>query len=224
MSLFTNLTAQCPACGSSYEVEVVASVAGDRRPDLKDAIVDGSFQTQTCPSCGAGYRLPPRFTYMDFGRGLWFVAHPVEDGSRWGDFEKQAKRLFDVSYGSGGSVAAREIGRGVKPRVVFGWLAAKEKLLCDSADLDDVTLELLKAAVMASVSGAPIADETELRLDEVSKENLVFSWYEAAGEERLATLKVPRSAYKDVLGDPAWNRMRAEFDKAAYVDLGRLVG
>lgn len=224
MSLFTHLMAECPACQARFDIEVVASVAGDRRPDLKAAIIDGSFQQQTCPSCSAGFRLPPRFTYMDFDRGQWFLAHPLEDAGEWTQLEKQAIQLFDERYGDKAPASAREIGEGIKPRIVFGWLATREKLLCDIADLDDVTLELLKAAVMATVSGAPIADETEMRLDEANDENLVFSWYEAAGEKRLATLKVPRSAYKDVLGDTSWNRMRAEFDKAAYVDLGRLLG
>jgi hypothetical protein len=215
--------AQCPACGTAHEVDVVASVAGDRRPDLKAAILDGSFQTQTCPDCAATFRLPPRFTYMDFARGIWFVAHPVEDESRWSEFEKQAKRLFDVSYRSGGSPAAREIGKSIKPRVVFGWLAAREKLVCDDAGLDDVTVELVKAGILAAVSGAPLGDESELRLDASDAATLHFSWYEAASEQRLSSLLVPRPRYDEIEKDAAWSALRAEFEGVPYTDIGRLI-
>ena len=36
------------------------------------------------------------------------------------------------------------MGEGFQPRLVFGWPALREKLLCASLSLNDVDLELLK--------------------------------------------------------------------------------
>lgn len=223
MSLFTTMQAECPACGAANEIEIVASVAGDRRPDLRDDIIAGTFQTIACPACGASYRPPPRFTYMDSDRQQWFVAHPAEDVGRWAHFEAEARRLFDATYGAGASPAAQALGRGVRPRVVFGWPAVREKLLCDIHGLDDVTLELLKTATMASVPGAPIADDTELRLDAVADETITLGWFVGETAARLATVAVPRTIYRQVEGDAAWGSLRNEFRNAAFVDLARLL-
>lgn len=48
--------ATCPACGAELEAETVASVNADRRPDLRDAILDGIFSADlaTTHSMGGG--------------------------------------------------------------------------------------------------------------------------------------------------------------------------
>ena len=65
MSVFHTETVNCPACATPVEFKLVFSVNADRRPDLREAIVAGTFQRQPCPSCGAEFRVDPEFTYME---------------------------------------------------------------------------------------------------------------------------------------------------------------
>jgi hypothetical protein len=69
MSIFTDHSLPCPGCDTPVAYEIVQSVNVDRRPELRTAILDGSFQLKTCPSCGTSFRVEPEFIYMDKKRG-----------------------------------------------------------------------------------------------------------------------------------------------------------
>jgi hypothetical protein len=112
----------------------------------------------------------------------------------------------------------------MQPRVVFGWPAVREKLLCQELGLEDVTLELLKVAILRDVQQPPFADTTELRLVDGDDVMLRFAWFDAADETELARLAVPRPVYRGVAADgAAWAGLRAAFQGAAFVDLNRLL-
>src|SRR5258706_1624846 len=85
MSIFRTIEAHCPACGTPVDFEVVYSVAADRRPDLREAILDGSFQRQPCTSCGKPFRAEPEFSYMDIANGLYIGVWPIEKRAQWRD-------------------------------------------------------------------------------------------------------------------------------------------
>ena len=161
MSLFNHATVTCPRCSAGFDVDVVASVNADRRPDLRREILDGVFQVQTCAACGTRFRLPPSFSYIDVGRSQWIMAYPAAEMVNWAALEAQAADIFASAYGAAAPPAARAIGAGLVPRITFGWPAMREKLLCPELGLDDLTLELLKAAVMRTVQKPPFADSTE---------------------------------------------------------------
>src|SRR5262245_26253514 len=128
MSKFQSAAVACPACGASVEFDVVLSVNADRRPDLRDAILAGTFQSQECPDCRKPFRLDPEFTYLDIGRNLWILVQPVDRLERWDELEDQARESFAVAYGPDAPRFAQELGKSVKPRVTFGWAALREKL------------------------------------------------------------------------------------------------
>ena len=65
MSIFKAMQLTCPVCRKAFDYEAVHSVNADRRPDLRAAILDGSFQQVDCPSCRARFRLDPSFNYLD---------------------------------------------------------------------------------------------------------------------------------------------------------------
>jgi CpXC protein len=221
--VFVTMQAQCPECEAAWEIEVVGSVNADRAPELRDAVLDGSFQEQICDKCGLGFRLPPRLTYVDFGRGQWFVAHPGDEVSRWPDHEAMADEMFESTFATGAPPAVREMAAGVRRRVVFGWPALREKLLCQEHDLDDVSMELFKTAVLRYVPGAPFSDATELRFDGLDDGALVLTWFVAGTEQRLSRLVVPRAAFGAFEREPGWGALRATFDNAAFVDMERLM-
>ena len=83
MSIFRPLEVPCPGCDTPMQFELVFSVAADRRPALRDAILDGSFQRATCPVCGTTFRADPEFSYMDIARGQYIGVWPASRRGIW---------------------------------------------------------------------------------------------------------------------------------------------
>lgn len=224
MSLFEPAEVSCPACGALLSFDLSASVNADRRPDLRLEILAGTFQRVPCTACGTMVQLPPALTYMDVGRGQWILAKPAADYANWESLEAVARETFKLSYGPGASRPAQEIGRRLTPRIVFGWAALREKLLAREEGIDDVTLELLKLALLRGVSGAPLHDDSELRLIDATGDMLVLAWLVSATEQQLSTLDVPRAALDGIAAeDDAWATLRVRLTDAFFVDFGRLL-
>ena len=224
MSLFNTVTVPCPVCGEKTEISWAASVNADRRPDLREAILDHSFQSEPCPSCGTAVRLPPHLTYVDLARGNWIVANDVSELPNWQAHEADAKALFDETFGVYAPDPAREMGEGFQPRLVFGWPALREKLLCASLGLNDVNLELLKMAVMRSVPGTPLGEGLTLRLLEGDAETLKLGVTNDATEAWTESIMVPRSVYDDIAGNTeAWAELRGQLANEALVDATRFM-
>ena len=77
MSVFTTTQLACPACGTAVTFNLVQSVNAVRRPDLRAAILDRSFQREPCPTCATAFRVEPQFTYLDMGRKQFFAVWPA---------------------------------------------------------------------------------------------------------------------------------------------------
>ena len=222
MSLFDRMLARCPICDTEQEIDLVGSVNAGRRPDLREQILARRFQEQSCVNCGALFRLPPGFTYVDYDRGQWILAHPADQVAGWQRLEAEARAAFDSLYGPGSG--AEEVGRTLRPRITFGWPALREKIACNDAGLDDVELELSKLAVLRNVSGSPVADETELRFDRAEADALVLHWTVAATESVITSLRLPRSVYGQIAADTvAWADLRGQIGAGRFVDYGRIL-
>ncbi len=224
MSIFNSANAVCPECGETVEISWAASVNADRRPDLRLAILDSSFQAEPCPICESTMRLPPHITYLDVARGHWILVEDVTELSRWPALEEEADRLFSDSFGAKAPSMAKDIGTGMQKRLVFGWPALREKLFCAELGLDDVELELLKVAVIRGVDDVPIGEDLALRLVAGDSETLTFDVTDDDTEERVATTEVPRSLYDDIVGDTdAWAPLREQLVTETFVDVARFM-
>jgi CpXC protein len=224
MSLFENVMLPCPACGEPVEFEAVSSVNADRRPDLRDEILGGTFQQKPCPSCEVPFRLDPLFTYVDVGRGQWIVVHPFGYIGDWESLESQARAAFDRSYGPAAPEVARELGAGLQPRLTFGWHAMAEKILAREHNLNDVEFELTKMAVLRDSEQAPLTAHTELRLVDVQDGSLIMDWVVGSTGEVAERLTVPRAVYDEIVADrSAWQSLREEMDGRLFVDMQRLM-
>jgi hypothetical protein len=224
MSMFNQATMPCPVCGTPRTFDLVASVNADRRPDLRAAIMSGSFQSEKCDSCGSTFRPQPLMTYLDMGRHQWILVQPGADVRQWKALQEKARSVFTVAYGPDAPPEAQEMGRGMKARVVFGWGALSEKLLCGEHGLDDVNLELLKMAVLKEVPDPPIKDQNDLRLVAVEGPELVLAWMSSEDEHVANTLRVPRELYDDIASDTdAWQPLRDELSADPFVDFNRLI-
>ena len=224
MSLFHTETIACPACEAKAEYQIADSVAAARRPDLRDAILDGSYQRLTCEACGETFRISPSLTYMDVARGSWILTLPCGNRPNWDEFERGALDMFNDSFGSEAPPAARGLGARLKARVTFGWSGLREKLLCEDHGIDDTTLELLKLLLMRTTESGHIAENAALRLiGRADDGSLTMAWLSDATESGQEEISVPASLLDDIAADTAWDAARAELTNGPFVDAAKLL-
>ncbi len=224
MSLFDTKTLPCPSCGEPVTFPVVFSVNADRRPDLRDAIVDGSFQREACGSCGESFRMAPEFTYLDFEGGLWLAVFPLVKLLDWHTSEAAVADTYDRAFGARASKTARILGADLRPRLVFGWAALREKIVAAHAGIDDTILELVKLALLRSRSESSLSNAHDLRLGAVDGDHLVMAWVHGQTEAIEELLKVPRGIIDDIAENAdAWAALRAEVSDGLFVDIKRMI-
>jgi hypothetical protein len=224
MSIFQSEPLKCPSCGAENEFETVYSINADRRPDLRDAILDDTLQRGACVECGAAFRLDPELTYLSIEDNQWILAEPAARYAQWTELEADAASSFETAYGAEAPAAARQIGKRLQVRVVFGWAALREKLMAAQHGLDDVTLELLKLMLFRSPTGGNLADDTELRLVGVTEQELAFAWLRSANGNFIEALIVPRDAYDGIAAAPQdFESLRRDLMAGSFVDTNRLL-
>src|SRR5579862_3950678 len=224
MSIMQSVSADCPACGTTAESPLVSSLNADRRPDLRQDVLDNRLQLCTCAKCGTEFRIVPQLSYIDFARKQWILAHPVSELPRWQELDGVAQEIFDDTLGSSAPGPSQAVGKGMSPRVVFGWPALREKMVCRELGLDDVEVELFKIAVIQSVPKPPVTDDAELRLVGADGDDLLLSWIVGETGAEITSLKVPRSLYQEIAADSAgWAELRNELAAGTFVDLNRLL-
>ncbi len=222
MSFFLPIQPPCPSCDTESPMELVLSVNADRRPQLRLGMLDGTFQRQTCPACGATFRPEPEFIYQDVGRGQWIAVEPVDNLAQWQTLEDKAYATWDRAFGDRAGGPAREIGEALTPRVTFGWPAVVEKLLCAEHGIDDIHLELMKMSIIRMGGSVPMDDTTELRLARVEGDTLVLGWIEAKAETPVSIIEIPQSGLEGY-NTEAWAPLRAQVSAGLYVDMNRLL-
>ncbi|HEY5323022.1 MAG TPA: CpXC domain-containing protein [Caldimonas sp.] len=222
MSVFRNETVNCPACATPVDFELVLSVNADRRPDLRDEIVAGTFQRRPCPSCGTEFRVDPEFTYMDLGHGQYIGVWPVAKRGQWQACAQKTAQTFDEALGKGASPEAKKLGARLEPRAVFGWPALAEKIIAREAGIDDRTLELAKVMVLRNGSETPVPGRRELRLVEARAEDFVLAWVRPADGAVETALRIPRTLIAEIDAEPEpWKAMRDSVGEGLVVDFQR---
>ena len=221
MSIFETHSLPCPGCGTPVDYELVHSVNADRRPELRDAIFDGSFQLQACPSCGTQFRVEPEFVYMDLKRSQYIGVWPASRRHEWQACAAKTREVFDASLGRDAPREAKAIGEKLEVRTVFGWPALVEKLLAREAGIDDRTLEAAKLVVMRTQAETPLPGRRELRLMAAEGGDPVLAWLGGGGDP-LPALKVPRQLITDIDAEPErWKPLRDGVAEGDVVDFQR---
>lgn len=224
MSLFKVVEVSCPVCDTVSAFEMVHSVNADRRPDLREEILNHTFQRITCPGCGDFYRIEPEFTFMHLAQGEFLAVWPSSDLDHWADAERRSKAAFDSAYGPNASKTAAEIGRELKPRVAFGWQAVREKLVLRDLGIDDHTIELAKIALLRTQDGLPVGRRSALRLDAIDdNNNLIFGLFPVDAIAPIEEIRVPRTLLDEIDADPEWQPLRDQLGAGLFVDMLRLI-
>jgi len=220
MSIFQNVKTRCPMCDAEVGFELVHSVNADRRPDLRAAILDRSFQRKACPGCGHSFRMAPEFSYMDVGRKQFIAVYPGDKLPQWAEYERRSQASFAKAYGPGSG--ADQLGAQMRARCVFGWGALNEKLIAADAGIDDRTLELAKIAVLRSVDTMTLGADREFRCVGTTATEFVVGWLRTTTEELDGELAIPRTLLADVEADAkAWAELRAQVVGPMFVDYQR---
>ena len=220
MSVFEKTTLVCPACGSKVVVDLVHSVNAVRRPDLRAAILDRSFQRTACPSCGATFRAEPMFTYLDTGRRQFIAAMPASALPGWKEAEARAQASFDKGFGKGSGAGG--LAAGMQARCVFGWLGLNEKLIALEHGIDDVALEMAKLATLRATGNVKLGVDREFRLVGATADALGLGWLHSSSEEIDEEYSVPRQILKDIEAAPeSWAALREDVSGGMFVDYRR---
>jgi hypothetical protein len=222
MSIFRSTEVPCPSCQTPVSFELVHSVNAGRRGDLRQAILNRTFQAQPCPSCGFTFRVQPQFTYMDLPRGQFFAVWPADKVNDWREQETRSCEAFDTAFGAQAPPEARAIGSKLTPRAVFGWPALSEKLIAAEAGIDDLTLETAKVAIIRSLDSSPVTG-AELRLTKVEPDQLLMGWIRDGTDEVSEQVSVPREVLSNIHPEAeAWKSIREELTAGPFVDYRRL--
>ena len=160
MSIFRSVELPCPACQTPVEFELVHSVSADRRPDLRDAILDGTSSARPARRANDVSRRP-EFTYMDIGRGQYIGVWPVSRRGEWRNCADKTHEVLRADPRQRATAEAQSLGKKLAPRVVFGWPALSEKILAREAGIDDRTLEVAKMAMLRRRDDVPLPGEQE---------------------------------------------------------------
>ena len=225
MSIFLTQSLDCPGCGTPVDYELVQSINVDRRPDLRDAILDGSFQLMECPSCATRFRVEPEFVYMDRGRSQYIGVWPASRRDEWQEYAARTRAVFDDALGKNAPGAARKVGEKLEVRAVFGWPALVEKLLARQAGIDDRTLEAAKLVLMRTQAETPAPGRLELRMIAESEGDPVLAWlgpHDDDDEAPAPALRMPRQLIADIEAEPAkWQALRERVGEGDVVDFQR---
>ena len=219
MSTFALRPRRCSACGAVSSAEVAVSLNGERRPDLREAILDGSFQRSTCAACGAPHRVQDPFVYLDFARKEWITCFAPDREPDWARLECEPMEDWREGMVTFAPPMVRELSAGFRIRAVFGVDALREKLLCFANGLDDAWVELLKLQVMRERADLVFSPSRRLRLYAVEPDTL---WFGVMGTAH--TLGVGRGALLALQEEPlAWLTPMEHLTRGPYVDLGRMM-
>lgn len=223
MSLFSTTQLTCPKCEKLTSMEEVGSLNADRRPDLRQEILDNSLQSGQCSYCGHAFRLEPDFNYMDAGRGQWIAAYPAPRILDHLEAAEEMGDVFERNFGASAGKAAQQLGLSLTGRVVFGWPAMREKLLIRELGLDDVVIELLKLDLLRDIPSAPFGAGTELRLVEAEGLDLSFCWYGPGVADAERLLDVAMERYQAIANRmDEWKEVADELGDSPFVDLQKL--
>ncbi len=223
MSIFVEHHLPCPSCNAPVGYELVHSVNVDRRPDLRDAILDGSFQLKTCPSCGAEMRAEPEFVYLDMGRRQYIGVWPASKRRDWQACAAKTRAVFDGALGKDAPGSARKIGAALEVRAVFGWPALVEKIVAREAGIDDRSLEAAKVVAMRSQDESPLPGRMELRLVSAIDGDAVLAWLGSSdATDPPQPMRVSRRLIAEMDAEPdKWRALREGVAEGDVVDFQR---
>lgn len=182
MSTFYPYQARCPSCRHTFVAELARGLHITRLPQIRQQLLDGTFQVFTCPACKQPTVIEATVVYTDFER-FEYVAVETSASAKWQAALARHKTVFRDCFEHGPPIA-HDMGAKFKRRVVYGFRALREKLLLWDAGLDDRVVEAVKADLVDQEGESP--RDVVLRLSRVLEGgHLLFAAYRPMVAEAL---------------------------------------
>lgn len=185
MSTLSLVTTECTRCGASCDAEVVVVANFDRRPDLRQAVLDGSFNRIPCGACGNTMVVQRGVGVWDWDRKQYLNVWPTWAETHWRDLARSTADALHRNLGLAAPPAMRDAAHAFTVRTVFGYDQLREKLVIWDAGLDEIRVESAKLGLL---SNRPDRARAHVWLWEVTDRHLRFVMAGAgAGVERVET-------------------------------------
>jgi hypothetical protein len=212
MSNFTTAEIVCP-CGARLTVRVVLDLFAATRPADRAAILAGTFQEHRCGACARVSVVESRFVYTDFTRHHYVVVEPSDVPDTRAQIDLH-RRVFRACFDDGPPIA-RDLGAGLKRRLVIGLDALREKLRLWDAELDDYVVEAIKADVLARARRDGVPAASAHLIDVLPGGHLILGLYRGArpgvppapardDPERISDLTIPAATYRQYAAARPW--------------------
>lgn len=133
MSLQSKEEINCPKCSTKFPFVIWNSVNVSLDPEQKAKILDNSFFSATCPSCGVRMFVPYGLLYHDMEKKIMIFFDDDETSEPENETTKLPLNLF-----------TNDMQAEYKFRNVHGVNRLKEKILIFDNNLDDVEIERIK--------------------------------------------------------------------------------
>lgn len=185
MSLNTNQTIKCPACGQMHEITVWNSITVSDSPDLKDDLLKGKINIFNCPSCSHRALMPVPLLYHDEAKKLMISFSPCED-----DVTK--RQLFSNIKES--SMQSGELSKleGYTLRFVSEYNNLLEKILLLDFGLWDKAIELIKLMILTQEPEK--SEHRKCMFGKMENDEIEFLVQDKK-ENQIYTSRVPKSSY-----------------------------
>lgn len=141
MAMRSKVNFKCPKCGQTVEAEQWTAVNGDKNPQQKLKILEGSLFKAKCPKCGKETKIGYPMLYNDTKQNymIWLV-YDEEEVKHTTDYFKNSKN--DLIEDENGDVVDKDC----RQRIVMSPEALREKIMIFDSGLDDKMIEILKLA------------------------------------------------------------------------------
>ena len=201
MAMRDKVTVRCPSCGKSLEVEQWSAVNGDKNPQQKLKILNGTLFTVTCTKCGrentVGYPLlysDPKVNCM-----IWLV-YDDDEVKHITDYYKASKTEI--------SETNEDVDKECRQRIVRDAHRLREKIMIFDSNFDDKIIEIAKLGYAQSAQR------------QIGSEKIAAAFFSnEGGENRIEMYTESGQAFVSKLSRDIYNQLEDKYGgKASYAE------
>lgn len=143
MSMRNKVTVQCPKCKNNIEAEQWSAINGDKNPQQKKKLLDGTLFNIRCEKCGKVSAVGYPLLYNDTkSKVMIWLVFDDDEVKHVSDYYKSSKTEL--------SEDSEDIDKDCRQRIVRDSFRLREKIMIFDSGLDDKIVEIAKLAYARS--------------------------------------------------------------------------
>jgi len=207
-------------CGARVEALCCLSINAERHPHLREALLERTLHQFQCGACGAALAIEKKLAYVDLPRRQFYSIAPERDRAHERALVEDVVAAWNLAFGDQApvSVGALWSTERFQVRLCFGLEELREKVVAGEAGLDDLSLEVLKAELMAAHTEWAGLGVRTLRLDHVEPDGRLAFLLERASDPPSALeagLLVERARHDRLAARP-WRQLLEDLPGIAW--------